>query len=430
MGARRTHRKSRNGCPECKRRRLKCDERYPCTNCVKHAIQCSYIEQDVSTPSATPATQPDSLHTGRHSPSIPRSYPATPGYASAPPENRSDLLHFLTDSPNEIQTLETDDWASDLELMHHYCTVTCNTLTVREDARHVWRVVLPIEGYSNKYLMHGILALSALHRAHLYPRWRDKYIKATAYHQAAGLKQFRELIASPIDPDNWQPVFCFSSMIMVYVCASPVRIGERWPAPILNMAELFSVVKGMQSIMEPWLHSLKKTQLAPLVNSVHLESDLILSPAMMRQSLLPPGTHEHLSLLHNFVNDYPFPESEENPETPDGQPMPDHRDDYKKALAFFGNSLRQIDLAGPHIEIGMVLMWAYSLSNRFRDDLEAYRPPALVLLSYWCVLLHLVDHSWYINGASRELLGDIEEKLHPAFKDWLTWPKQEVFGHR
>lgn len=222
----------------------------------------------------TPATQPESSF--GPSPLPLQSYPATPGSAVAAPESRSDLLHFLADSPNEMPNVDTDDWASDLELMHHYCTVTCTTLTVREDARHVWRVVLPIEGYSNKYLMHGILALSALHRAHLYPAQREKYIKATAYHQAAGLKQFRELIASPIDPSNWQPVFCFSSMIMVYVCASPVRIGERWPAPILNMAELFSVVKGMQSIMEPWLHSLRKTQLAPLVNSVYLESEMLI----------------------------------------------------------------------------------------------------------------------------------------------------------
>lgn len=253
-----------------------CDERYPCTNCTKHAIACSYIERNESSPIATPATETDSSMY-RPSPLM-ASYPATPGSTIPPkPESRSELLHFLADSPEGISALDTDDWASDLELMHHYCTMTCNTLTIREDARHVWRVVLPMEGYSNKYLLHGILALSALHRAYLYPTKREKYIKATAYHQAVGLKEFRELIASPIDPSNWQPVFCFSSMIMVYVCASPIRIGEDWPDPILNMAELFSVVQGMQSIMEPWLPSLRKTQLAPLVNSIWLDDEILIA---------------------------------------------------------------------------------------------------------------------------------------------------------
>jgi hypothetical protein len=147
----------------------------------------------------------------------------------------------------------------------------------------------------------------------------------------------------------------------------------------------------------------------------------------MQQSLLPPGAHDQLSLMHRFVDEYSFPqESHENSSTDDANA--DYRQDYKKALKYFENSTRQIELAGPHVEIGMVLMWAYSLSKRFRDDLEAYRPPALVLTAYWCVLLHLVDNSWFINGASKQLLGDIESKIHPAFRDWLVWPKKWVLG--
>jgi hypothetical protein len=148
----------------------------------------------------------------------------------------------------------------------------------------------------------------------------------------------------------------------------------------------------------------------------------------MQQSLLPPGTHDQLALLHRFVDEYPFPpefQSHDHSGTADGDN--ELRKDYKKALKYFENSTRQIDLAGPHVEIGMVLMWAYSLSKRVRDDLEAYQPPALVLTAYWCVLLHLVDNSWFINGASKQLLEDIESKIHPAFRDWLVWPKRWVF---
>ena len=31
-------------------------------------------------------------------------------------------------------------WGRDLELMHHYTTVTSNTMAQQEAARHVWRV--------------------------------------------------------------------------------------------------------------------------------------------------------------------------------------------------------------------------------------------------------------------------------------------------
>lgn len=149
----------------------------------------------------------------------------------------------------------------------------------------------------------------------------------------------------------------------------------------------------------------------------------------MEQSLLPPGTQDKLALMHRFIDDYQFPEPNESSETLDGLPLSDHRATYKNALKFFENSTRQIDLAGPHVEPGMVLMWAYSLSKRFRDDLEAYQPPALVLLGYWCVLLHIVDNSWFIKGASKRLLEDIEIHMHPTYNDWLVWPKKWVFGH-
>ncbi|KAJ9653813.1 hypothetical protein H2198_007041 [Neophaeococcomyces mojaviensis] len=46
---RRTHRKSRNGCFQCKNRRIKCDEADPaCQNCLAKALVCTYPEISVS----------------------------------------------------------------------------------------------------------------------------------------------------------------------------------------------------------------------------------------------------------------------------------------------------------------------------------------------------------------------------------------------
>ena len=195
-------------------------------------------------------------------------------------QQRIDLLGTLPCSSQNLSPFNQEDGTLDLELMHHYCTVTCNTLTLREDARHVWRVIIPIEGYSNKYVMHGLLAIGALHRAFLCrnPPQKERYVKASAYHLTTGLKEFREIIAAPIDPCNWQPVFCFSSMISLHLMGSPIRLGvNRWPAPIINLAEVLASVKGFQAILEPFLGSLGRTQLAPLSNSVWLENSVPIS---------------------------------------------------------------------------------------------------------------------------------------------------------
>ncbi|CAI7660783.1 unnamed protein product [Penicillium manginii] len=304
-------------------------------------------------------------------------------------------------------------------------------MTEREDARHVWRVVFPMEGYSNRYVMHGVLAIAGLHKAYLYPTQKVKYVKAAAHHLAVGLKEFRELVASPVDPENWQPVFCFASMISVHLSVVPIRLGvDHWPDPIYNMVEIFASIRGFQEIMQSFLKSLRKTQLAPLVNSIFREDEMLIpSPAVVSQSLLPSDIWDQISSLQHFLDEYQFPETHTiNSPAPPTQDHSGPPKDYQIALDFLKISTRQIELAGPHLETGMVYMWAYPLTKRYHDDLKSYQPVALVLLAHYCVLLKLIDKFWYVNDMGRQLLGDIEKNMHPGFREWLVWPRRWVFG--
>ncbi|KAJ5676810.1 uncharacterized protein N7477_002443 [Penicillium maclennaniae] len=284
--------------------------------------------------------------------------------------------------------------------------------------------------------MNGILAIAAIHRAYLYPAQKDKYTKASAYHLAAGLKEFRELISSPIDRDNWQPVYCFSSMICMHLSSATIRLNaDRLPSPLNDMIEMFSSVKGFQAVMKPFLRFLQKSKLGPIVNSVWLEDDpIISSPALLAQSLLPPDVWTQVARLHKFIDEYPFPQTPS--ESPHQDPNSDEsaqenvdiRKDYKVAMKFFEVSVRQLELAGPHVETGMVFLWAYPLSKRFHDHLISHHPAALVLLAHYCVLLHIVNDFWYMTGMGRELLKDIEAKMHPGFQEWLVWPRRWVLN--
>ncbi|KAJ5292020.1 Protein of unknown function DUF3468 [Penicillium angulare] len=312
----------------------------------------------------------------------------------------------------------------------------------REDVRHVWRVIFPLEGYTNKYLMHGILALAALHRAYLLPtpQQKEKYVKIAAYHISTGLVEFRELITSPVDPKNWQPVFCFTSIINVYLLAVAIRSGTgRWPAPISNLIEAFASVKGLQALMGPFLHSIRKTQLAPLVNGIWLvDPEIIPSISQTSQSLLPPDTWVQASRLHNLIDNYVFPlpgpgsnttyEDRNGSETINNPP--ERRKDYKTALESLERSFRAAEIAGMHMECGIIFLFAHPLSKQFHDDLEASEPAALVILAHYCVLVQLVDQVWYMDGLAWQLLEDIENNLQPGFEEWLVWPKQWVYRRR
>lgn len=154
---------------------------------------------------------------------------------------------------------------------------------------------------------------------------------------------------------------------------------------------------------------------------------------MVAQSLLPPDIWTQISRLRQFIDEYPFPRTQTQPHPQESNDhespheTPDIRKDYNDALKFFEVSTRQLELAGPHVEIGMVFLWAYTLSSRFHDHLVAHHPAAMVLLAHYCVLLQAIDHFWYTNGMGRQLLEDIGTNIHPGFREWLVWPRRWVF---
>jgi len=74
----------------------------------------------------------------------------------------------------------------------------------------------------------------------------------------------------------------------------------------------------------------------------------------------------------------------------------------------------------------MVMFFPYVISANVMSDIQANNPYALVLLSYFAVLLGLVERQfWYVKGWSRRLMEAIEIHLDngPEFLKVATWPR-------
>ena len=161
-----------------------------------------------------------------------------------------------------------ESWGRDLELMHHYCTITSGTFAHQESACHVWRFIFPQEGYAHAFVTHGVLSLAALHKAHLLPSKRHIYLARSAYHHAIGQKDFRALLFNVTD-ENWRPVYCFAAIVVGYVLLSSAGFRDVSTAsPIQRTSELFLVTRGIKAILLPFLERLSQTDLAPLLQTV------------------------------------------------------------------------------------------------------------------------------------------------------------------
>jgi hypothetical protein len=152
--------------------------------------------------------------------------------------------------------------------MHHWCTVTADTLAVGPDLQRVWRAVMPREGYENRFVMHGVLALSAMHKAYLIPGQADKYLNLSAHHQVLGSEGFRALLGN-VTSGNWRPVLCFAGVLVVYIMCLPLQSPNgNIQTPILSLLDLISCMAGVQTSIKPFLSLVTPSEFYPTVRGL------------------------------------------------------------------------------------------------------------------------------------------------------------------
>jgi hypothetical protein len=192
---------------------IKCDETKPsCNNCVKHGIQCDFNKEGTATGtlvigSIAPSPSTEVLDM-KASPSV------TAG--TSPASNL--IIGAYGGGPIAI---------AEMELLHHYSTSTCYTISRLPVLQTVWRIRVPKFGFSSPFLLHGILSLSALHLAYLKPENRAHYVAQAEFHHNLAL-QMVSAILPQIDEENAAAVYLFSTVTSIISCAKPRLPDDFW----------------------------------------------------------------------------------------------------------------------------------------------------------------------------------------------------------
>ncbi|KAF6820572.1 C6 transcription factor [Colletotrichum sojae] len=182
------HRKSRGGCRACKKRRVKCDEKHPCGNCLRRNEACQPSQQQSTSPEMEASTSPAPLQ--------------RPPLDPCGPVN---LLH--------------------MELFHHFQHVTAPTLCFAE----AWASAAPL-AFKEEYLMTAMLAASARHISTLRPQ---EHVNAQAAMAllSRSCAAFIEVLEKQEDSgDKCDPLF-FTAMLIHHLTWCNLTFLEDQAAP-------------------------------------------------------------------------------------------------------------------------------------------------------------------------------------------------------
>ncbi|GME40954.1 C6 zinc finger domain-containing protein [Neofusicoccum parvum] len=421
---RRSHKKTRTGCMQCKQRRVKCDEQKPtCGNCIKRGQPCSLQFTVPQLPYSRPTPQSSILPTASDNSS--RTQSPVPLAPNLLPANASPYpQHASPGSVSTAPSVATSFSVEDMELLHHYTVATSLTFSTRSDVLEVYRIAAPEIAFSDPPLMHGLLAVSGLHRAHCCAdiEKRRQYSTTAAAHQNIALGVFRERLSN-LTRENCPGAFLFSAWLTLYVLGSMHQLQSSDPnaASVIDFedpAEWIRLMRGVPSILRvsavwEWV---SESALRP-----------ILEPGRVTDEPLSPEMEARFATLRRVLVDAPLPISS----PPDAPQMDDEeRRIYAEALAvlqkYTAFILRPSTPEGPLDLVGTTMIWPNIVPDRWVEYLGAHRPGALVLLAQFAVLVNNLRGFWWAKGWGQGLVQIAWKLLPPEWKGLVEEPAKQV----
>ncbi|KAM0283498.1 hypothetical protein ACHAQH_002449 [Verticillium albo-atrum] len=284
--------------------------------------------------------------------------------------------------------------------MHHYSTNACLSLPRSADLQHVWQLEIPKLALTHVFLLHQVLAFSALHLATLRPERRTAYALTASQHQTDAVAGMRAALPR-IGAANCDPLFAASSLLLLSAyamrphqqqCSDP---GQPSASPTIdNILDVFLLIRGMSEILDASELLIRRGTLGPLFAQ---------ETAPPTSTTLVDSVVARLTTFHAAIDPTRTVVARET----EGMLNWIHRATATTALP----------------ENRIALTWPIDLSGDYIALLRQRDPAALALLAYYCVVVSAIEPTtWYMQGWGRNALRSIEECLEPAWRELIEWP--------
>ncbi|KAG9494983.1 hypothetical protein J7337_013212 [Fusarium musae] len=299
----------------------------------------------------------------------------------------------------------------DLELMHNFCTSTYATLSNDVAVRDLWRVRIVRLCLKCDYAMLAILSVSALHLSHFSTERKELLReRAIVYHNQA------LSIAAPFidayDNANAQELFAFS-ILTIYYCKFLQHFFLVTPG--LNYAAFAQTPQNEDSPYPPWVVLINGCASFASLG----DSTLSLGPF---SALLSKARRRFKIRERVFEIDYVQQLKAFIDETITD---PVQRSIYQDTLRALNQTYGVFYETDGDKDLVDIFSWTVP-AKAFFEFVAEEEPEALVVLSYFCVLLHKLPSQWWLSGWVSHIMTRIYASVGEKYLPYLVWPMEEI----
>ncbi|KAK3620613.1 hypothetical protein LTR22_025514 [Elasticomyces elasticus] len=297
---------------------------------------------------------------------------------------------------------------------------------------HIWRELIPSEALKFGFLLHALLALSALHLADQHtsdPDTARGYLRLCDRHQAIAIAALRDALSVQFTPENSGAFFALAATTSVSSMARSTTLAKlQQPTQFISVneiAEAMTLTKGMREVVGMTAPHITISNMfrtsrmnAKEESYVHLPAEVLMRFAALRKlcekycglSGRPPATTPPSSASSSDITDTL---------TPCLIALTQLQDIYLNLRHFMA-------LSG--VESGIIWRWATSLPEDFARLLTARHPVALIIVAHFAAAMVVLRRAWYVQDWGQYALEYIGRELDEGMRGWLEWPRECVNG--
>ena len=389
---RRTHKKSRYGCRECKQRHIKCDESRPsCVNCSTVQRRCSFLTTAAALPSPSQLEPPEQRLRIDTPVSTSGSSPAQPS----------------VDVPEHSEQTLDQYSIVHLKLLHHFeHELSRAMLSLHPGMGPLLHLVVQ-EAFATPFLMDQLLGLSAAHRSTTFPEDNQAtyHIEATRL-QTRSLRGFNAEVAKDGAGNKPLAVFIFSTLVSHHALFQACRTQGRCFASLLDEFDTcFKLHRGVGAVAGQALPNIDE----------HIRTQILVRP---RQNDAAAGSPSVMTERGDECADlFRLVEASNLSQST--------REIYREAIDTLQDKFDLVR-SSPQTRVAAAQEWLVLAPTAYQPLLYQRHPEALVIFAHYAVLLHRARDYWAVGDAGSFLVSSIRAHLGPGWAEWLKWPVQVV----